>query len=383
MTQYGNGFLLRKAFLCGLIMLLFSISGWAQELLEMPTPTHFVAKVPHSKLVLVKEVLPSFDKNLFMAAPYTIAAGKNGKFYVYDNRLIKIFIFNNQGECVGKILEWGKKPGQLRTDDGFTVDMNIGPDDSIYVHEGKTNKLLQFSPDGQFIKERILSRENPYKNPFKLVVDKSGNFYSYGLGQGIIDQLDENMNLLHTFLDRNLNDCYIIYKPNYDLFLSKSYYKEFYESKEWLRAKMGNTSFDITTNGLLFVYLHNPSTVYLFNGKQLVQQFDVRIDDVLSQFKDRVEKDIIHQKKVASKAIRVTEMVMFGSCFVDQDEPYFYLQFFPSQNHSILYQIDLKGKLIRILTYGKGRIFFKAKRNGLFFGLASENKHPIIMNREE
>ncbi len=383
MNCYSNGFLMKRVLLGGLMVLLISIFGGAQELLEMPAPTHFVAKIPRSKLVLVKEIVPDYEKKIFMAWPADIAVGKNGQCYVYDNRMMKIFIFNSQWECVGKILETGRKPGQLISDDGFGIEMSLGPDDSIYVHDGKTNKLLRFSPEGRFINERMLSRMDSNSSPFKLVLDKNGNVYSYSLQQGIIDQLDENMNLLHTFLDRSLNDCYVIYKPAFESFFSQSQYHAFYQEKRWLMAAKGNTSFNITANGLLFIYLHRPSTVYLFKGKQLVQQFDVRIDKVLSQFKEAAEKEILFQKKQGSKIKGVREISMFGTCFVDQDEPYFYLQFNEDINTSVLYQLDLKKKLTRIINCGRGLIRFHAKRNHLFFGITSDNKHPIIMEMEE
>ena len=369
---------------CGLIVLLLPILGWGQEeeLLVSPKPTHFEAKVPLSNLVVVKEILPNYEKDLFMARPYSIAVNSRQWVYVYDMKLMKIFIFNNQWEYTGQFLEQGTLPGQVNPEGGLMKEMYIGPDDTIYIHDA-TDQILHFAADGKFIGQKKINRLDPFPKAFRPVVDKKGYLYSYAVNNNIIDQFDDKLNLVQSFIDRNLNDCYVIQKPAFEDFFSQNPMNQYYQEKGWLRADSRNTSLDITANGLLLVYLHRPSSAYLFKGKQLIHHFDVLIDSVLIKFRERVEKALKEKSQMPTDKKQLFEMVMFDACFVDYDAPYFYLQFNHDKKENTLYQFNLKNKLTRIIKYGKSRVFFKFKRNGLFYGLASGDYHPIIMKTEE
>lgn len=367
----------------GLTMVLLSVYGFGQELFPIPKPTHLAAGVPRSKLVVVKEISPDFNKDLFMASPVSLVVSKNNWLYVYDMKLVKIFIFNDKFEYVGQFLDHGTLPGQVELSDGMNKEIAIGADGHIFLHDGITDKLIQFSAAGKFIKETELNRNGKNTQPFRPIVDKNGFIYAYSVVNGIIDQLNDKMSLTHSFLDRNLNDCYVIYRPAFEAFFAQSHMKDYYEEKGWLSADRSNTTYSLTANGLLFVYLNRPSTAYFFQGQKLIRSFDVLIDSVLSTYRKRMEKAIETQKKSRPNEIAFFEMPMFQSCFIDETESFFYLQFMIEKNKSVLYQFNFRGKLIGVFEFAQGQVLFKARRNGLFYGLKSGDRHPVIIKEKK
>ncbi len=367
----------------GLMVLLLSIWGWGQELLEIPKPTHFEAKVPRSKLVVVKEILPDYNKGLFMANPWSIAVSKSKWLYVYDMKLVKIFIFNDKFEYVGQFLDHGALRGQVNPEGGTNKEISAGVDGRIYLHDGIDDKLLQYTDKGQFLKETILNRSGKNRLAFRPMVDKNGCMFAYSVNGAIIDQLNDKMDIMHSFLSRNLNDCFTIFRPAFEEFYAQSRLKDYYQEKGWLNADRSNTTYSLTADGLLFVFLHRPSSVYLFQGHKMIRNFDVLIDSVLPKYKERLEKALQQQKKMSPNEVALFEIPMFNSCFVDETESFFYLQFMSGKNKSVIYQINFRGKLMRVFEYEQGRVQFKARRNGLFYGLASGDYHPIIVQEKK
>lgn len=364
----------------GLLLLLF-VGVMGQRLLDFPKATHTEKGVPCSNLTMVKEILPNFSQNLFMAMPKSIAVNSNGWFYVYDSKLTKIFIFNTGYHYVGQFLEQGTRQGQVFPGGGGNKDIYAAPDNTLFIHDCNSDKILNFSQEGKFLKELTSNHINKIQMAFRPVVDKQGFFYTYSPELGIIDQLDRQLNPIHTYLDRNLNGQYIGYQPDAGQSQSGNPNNLLVHSKLGLMPSWVNTTHDITPEGMLFIFLHRSATVYLFKGQKLVRQFQVLIDSILSSYKEKLTQSLQNKNRINKTSFGFVELPMFQSCFIDYDEPYFYLQGNDKNNTTSLYQLDMSGKLIRILKYNQSHVLFKAKRNGLFYGLVTQDFHPIILKQ--
>ncbi len=378
-----------------MVVLLFPVLGFGQEFFPLPKPTHYAAGLPQSKLVVVKEIPLDFNDDVFMAEPTEIAVNKNGQIYIFDKKLLKVFMVNSKGEYVGQFLEKGIGPGETFPQGEFGWKIYAGWNDKFYISDRKNAKIIEFTDSGRYLRDIKTNRTQRFSGTFYPIVDKNGFFYIYSKNGGIIDQMDNQMKLVHTYLQKELNNHHIYCKPDFLKFysgikskkeLESSKLKEFFKSQFWLDASTINTTCDITANGLLFIYLHRPSTVYLFNGKNLLRKFDVLIDSVLANYKKTIDIIINVGKKKKSDFFFHTDVPLFLSCVVDYDAPYFYLQAI-GQKQFILFQIDFTGKLIRILTFPKElRVTLMAKRNGLFYGIVrntdEDECYPIIFKSE-
>ena len=101
---------------------------------------------------------------------------------------------------------------------------------------------------------------------------KRGFLYKYSTTNGLIDKLDGKMKRVHTFLDRKLNDRYVIFKPKQpELPPHIASYR--------LRADQTNTMYDLTSDGHLLVYLYRSSTAFVFNKRQWKIDQTVRYPD--------------------------------------------------------------------------------------------------------
>jgi hypothetical protein len=361
------------------VMLLLPFVVFGNKLLDMPKPTHTEAGVPCAKLTVVKKILPDFDEDLFFARPWLITVSKrnlDGHFYIYyfDYKLEKIFIFNDLFKYVRQFLDGGQGPAEVFP--GFPGNINFySAPDGLYVSAPMSIKIIQFSPTGEYIKDIKMPWNRTSGVQFPPVVDEDGNFYIYSTKNGIIDKYDKKMNLMHTYLDMKLNGRFVIYKPNYEKFYKNSPFR----SDMWLLPNLTNSIYDLTSDGHLLVYLYRSSTVYLFKESKLIRQFGILIDRVLPICRKRAEVAFKYQKTRKTRGIRAA--LMFSYCFVDKDEPFFYLGFNDENRTATLYKFDLKGKLVEVIKNVDAAI--KAKRHGLYFGLAAGDMNPVIFKKEE
>jgi hypothetical protein len=362
-----------------LVLLLLPIFVSGQELLKMPKPTHTEAGVPCATLTVVKEIEPDFDEDLFFAVPWKITVskrGKDGRFYIYvfDSKMLKIFIFNEKYEYVGQFLDQGRGPGEVFPGFPSNKEIHSAIDGKLYVHDAMSDRIIQFSATGKYLKDIKLKRTRRSMTSFPPIVDKDGFFYAYSLNNGIVDKLDQKMNPVHTYLDMKRNGRFVVYEPPIE-----KYFRYRNMPNKWLTAGKINTFYDFTTDGHLLIYLYRSSTVFLFNGDKLVRQFDVLIESALRRFRKRAEKAYKIEKSRKKPGLR--QIIMFNACFVDKDELYFYLQLGEENMTCTLYKFDLSGKLVEIIKNIPARII--AKCNSLYYGLSLRDRHPVIFKKED
>ncbi len=373
----------------GLVMLL-PFLGWGQTFFDLPKPTQFVAGVPQARLDVVKELPNEFGDDEFMADPFYVTANKNGKIYVFDVKLSKVFMFNERYEFLGKFLQAGRGPSEIFPRNDSTKMIYAGKNGKFYINDCYNDKVLEFTESGEFLRDMKIDRLKLAPVFFPPVVDKNGAFYAYSLSGGIVDQFDNHMKVVHSFLKEELNAQFIYYRPDWE-----EYYKQpndnfkkkyagktntWVQKKIWLIPNFLNVKYDLTATGLLLIYLQNSSTIYLFNGKNLVRQFPVLVDSVLNKYKEDVDLALQSMQKRRPGHVTNCYMPLFSTCVVDQDEPYFYLQGYPRKEGYMLYKFDLSGKIVQTMSFPVNVVAtLQAKINGLFYGITQQKDESYVV----
>lgn len=348
----------------------------AQEFLDMPEPTHSDKGVPTSTLELVKEIKLDYNQDLFFAVPwYVKVSKKTGWIYVYDAKLSRLFVFDEKYRYIGQFLDKGEGPGEVNSNFALSINFHPAPDGNIYVTDSIQDRFIRFSPKGKYIDGKRMNRIGIVNAPFAPVSDNNGFIYAYSINNGIVDMLDSDMKCVHTFLDIKLNEKFVIYKRSFNV--PKGYSMP---PKILKQPRESNTFYGLTTDERLLIYLFRSSRAFVFKGMKLERTFDILIDRVLPLYKEsakeayRRSKDIKNYKKKG-----VWRYYMFHSCFVDADEPYFYLEFV-EETGGALYKFDLEGHLVRVIKYRKATI--RTKVNGLFYGISASDINPVVFKEK-
>lgn len=137
----------------------------------------------------IKEFPISPEKIIF-AMPIKIIKQSN-KIYVLDQKLSRIFVFNENGDLLYTIGQPGQGPGDLEYPQDFFISEN-----KIYVINSVARRIDVFTVDGKF--DNRIELENPpnalFSFPNHLLVDDSGKtlYVTYNLNKYLIDSYTIN-----------------------------------------------------------------------------------------------------------------------------------------------------------------------------------------------
>lgn len=350
--------------------------------MPVPKPTHFEKGVTPGKLRVVKEIKSDIDEDIFFARPWDICVSKTGFMYVFDLKLQKLFIFNEKFQYLGQFLEKGLGPGEIFPSYGSAIKCGIGPKQNIYLCNSRGDRLSLFTPLGKHIRDIKMNRIMHGFEPFPPVVDDNGFIYAYSVNGGIVDKYDQNMKLVHTYLDKKLNEQFLIYRPPFEEISKHSRFP----IDIYFKAGGGTTAYDLTPDNQLVIYQYRTSTVYIFKDKKQVRHFDILLDKAINSYREKAKEISIKQKKRLarknSSASTIFLPAMFDYFFVDKDAPYFYLSYIAEDGNGFLYKFDLYGKLVKRFSNLRKKYSVQTKRNGFFYGLSAPGWYPVILKEE-
>lgn len=352
----------------------------AQEILDIPKPIQFEEHAPCSRLVLVKKMPLDIDDHHFLAFPRSITIDDENAIYIYDARLKSIFKFDEKYKFITRFLKQGQGPAEVSGADMGIDKIYYSPDGNLYVRDVHNDKLIQFTKSGKHVKDIKLNRVMDSLETFSPVVDRKGFIYAFSLSGGIVDKMDPHMNIVHSYLNQEMNRNFVIFKSAIEASLKNTPFPDM-----WLRPANENTAYDVTKDSQLVIYLKRSSRFFIFNGKRLVRQFDVLLKEAMENFRIRAVELVKKSEKEPNrgKYRDVTFLYMFGAFFLDKDDGrYFYLQGLNERERLILYKFNLKGQLVKVLTGSQKGVYFLTKRNHLFYGLESPQANPIIFKEE-
>jgi hypothetical protein len=371
---------IRFSFIICIILMLANNMNQAQELLQMPIPTHSEDGIPCGRLILEKEFKPDINEDLFFARPRSITVDDENSIYFYDAILKTVLKFSSDYQFEAQFLKSGRGPGEVSGMDPGIDKLYYSQDGHIYICDIHNDKLIQFSKSGKYIDDIKLNMITRRVSLFLPVVDSLGSLYTYSLHGGIIDKLSKKMILQHTYLDKELNRKYVIFKS-----AEEKAEKSLPIPSTWLEPRSGNVSYDISLDNRLVIYLKRSSTFYVFEGKKQLYKFDILLPSPMESFRNRAIKLIKKRiKKKKHKYPIVDYLYMFGSFFLDRDDSrFFYLQVEEEERQFKVYQFNLQGKLVKIFSSPRKGIYLLTKKNNRFYGLASPDGHPVIFKESK
>lgn len=138
------------------------------------------------------------DGEMMFSMPEQVAY-KDGRLYLSDGRFGKIVVYKDDGTPEMCLSRKGRGPQEYLQVSYFDIDRT----GSIWVMDGQGNRLIQYSPEGSFLRRYDLEYEINY---FKCL--DSGNFL-FGLApwddSGYKDKkvllVDGNLNVISSFID--------------------------------------------------------------------------------------------------------------------------------------------------------------------------------------
>ncbi len=358
-----------------LSLLVFPCFLLSQHYSDLPKANYKLDGVPRTELEVVKEIEPDFDKDLFLAVPWRMAVNKSGHFYVYDQRLLKIFVFDRDYKCIRQTLSRGMGPNESPSP--LNKALHVSQDGLfLYCHDGIGDKILVYNQLGEYVKEIKMNRSTITIKEFRPVFDKNGFLYTYSIHGGIVDKLDKNLKLVSPFLDESLNRRFIFYRPDFEG--AEKLRNKSAPPTKWWAPDINNCFYDKTADDQLLIYLFRSSTAFIFVKDKLVRKFDIYIDRVMEHFKKNVIESVAKNRSARSESPIAFQRPMFIACFIDQDAPFFYLQQNGVDRECTIYQFSLSGRLTHIYSNCQRDTLFQAKCNNLFYGFSWQDHLPVI-----
>ena len=111
---------------------------------------------------------PSMFGNDILQAPVFICTDKLNKYYVSDELLHQVIVFNSQGHVIGRLGQKGSGPGELLKPQGVAID-DWG---NVIVADSLNDRLSVFSNDGRFLRH-VQCNPSPLLRPVGLVINNN------------------------------------------------------------------------------------------------------------------------------------------------------------------------------------------------------------------
>jgi hypothetical protein len=145
------------------------------------------------------------DHSVYMQRPAGIEFDANGRFYIVDLAARVIFVWEKDGSFLTHFGKKGEGPGEFSFIGrsgarGFVTVL----DDRIYVYDGASSQLHEFTLDYQFVSARILRGIGGRTNYFSMTRDRTILLWQQTSGTEVPTQElslydDENLELIKTF----------------------------------------------------------------------------------------------------------------------------------------------------------------------------------------
>lgn len=325
-----------------------------------PKPTHFEKLAPKVELEVVKEISGDLESDILIVRPRSLTVDDRGFLHIYDAMFKKVFIFNDQFKFVKFYARQGQGPGEFNGSDMGRGKLYSSGDGLIYAGDSFNYKIMGFTKNGELKKEIRLERNN--NQEFHTVVDAQGNYYVFNppSGNGIIDMYNAANKLEFTFLRREHNDTFAVYKPRHPGGL--------WPKDTYTKPTLINTYYNILPGKRLIVYLANPSKIFIFNGKKLETQFQILPEFAMAKHKKTMAEAVASARKRGGHGGMVN---LIDYLFIDRDNnKHFYLNSWVDESgRQQILKFNLSGDLVQVLlTPPKKYCRILAKRNNLFFG---------------
>ena len=134
--------------------------------------------------------------------PCCSALDSFGRFYVTDEELHRILIFDSSGKFLNGWGKHGSADGELDTPSGIAFDSH----DNLYVSDTYNNRIQKFTSDGYFLMNFSSHGNHSISLPWGLTADIHDNIYVADWGNDTIRKFSPDGLLLASFGTSGNND---------------------------------------------------------------------------------------------------------------------------------------------------------------------------------
>ena len=207
--------------------------------------------------------------------PSGIAIDNNDFLYVVDHRNNRIQKFTTEGEFILSFGEAGNNNGQFDLPWGIA----IGPNDTIYIADWNNDRIQNFSSDGQFISclGKPGHEDGEFHKPSGVAVDQRGYMYVADWGNERIQIFDPDGNFVmklrgeatlskwaEEFFNINVEEAEARDKSNLELDIDLFVNTPHEESAHIEKLFWGPISVELDSSGRLYVTESNRHRIQVF-----------------------------------------------------------------------------------------------------------------------
>jgi len=349
--------MIKKLYVFILIFFTFSFSIYLQnvKVIKNPKPTHFENEFVQLKML--KKVSYDFDDEHFIGKVRSVTADKKGNLYIYDSFQTKIFKLNKDLKFIKAFGSEGKGPGEFGSRTS-PIELNIGPDNKLYVSDPINHKIHLFDLNGKFIKDYPIK----YTHGFPPLLSTSGDFIIPSSdNENILSIYSKKMKLKKTLLKRSELKRFLFFKPGHIIirYLTYPMYKI-------------NLFYRLFPDNRMIIILSNDMTYFFFKDYKFVKKIKILPAAAIKVYKRDYLESIRNEEDAFHPLVH--------QCFIDLDDfNSFYLRFSKNRlnNRVVLYKFSLGGNLIKVLYIKTSKTnespSFLFKKYNIFYVKDSEN----------
>lgn len=289
----------------------------------------------------------------FMVSPNNLVVDQKDNVFVYDNRLLKIFIFNKNHEYVKSFGKIGGGPGELMGAVGRLMQLNVGPNNNLYLIDNSAHRIHVYDEVGVSVRDyRYMERESWMANR-SIPIDESGKMYF------LMDHKEKPLTLLVTYIDPTLKGMINIAPRKGEVV------REIQIQEAELGSRSGalkgaplslDLIFERLANGTFLILNPTTSILYVFNKTGSIKKYWMMPeglpninDSKQSEYKKIVKKAKSPSKKGQKIILKVTPELWHFMVVDNTDPDHFYLQVTISKlKYKRLYCFQLPMKLLSV-----------------------------------
>lgn len=326
------------------------------NIVKNPEPNYF--EKSYRSLKVVRKIEADFGASEFFVMPDSTAIVKN-RLFVLDNILVKIFIFDLEGNYIKSFGKIGQGPGEMSQ--RYMYKKLSASGNLLTVNDTIRKKVIFYNTDGQLVKEvrypvntkALIAPSSPDQKEWLAYIPYKKNS-PYGLCR-----MTSSFKIADSLLDFS-NVYYLFNKPP----IKDEGQEVSFNTKMLDTPMLNNTSTIELPDGTSIIYMHIPSHLYIMKKQQKVRDFRIWPETALKNVKTRLEKDRQNN--------RYAYNFLLSYLTPDPDNRHFYFSGVSGgENTSLIYKFNKDGKLLYTLK-APVPVFLSSKSDSKFYGLTNE-----------
>ncbi len=332
------------------------------KVIKNPEITHKEKKFVKPELIYT--IPADFSQKNFFARPRKAFLTTKGELIVFDDILVKFFVFDKNFKFLRSFGETGQGPGELSKDLSLKL-IEINKNDEIIVSDEMLRRYVVLNTYGKCVRMHKFPEEADMIFPFP----QNSMLIAYNMYERLV-HVDEKLKIKKELANDRINRSVLYHLPKnpYGHFYSPSIKNKeavknsFDVGKLIISLRPLNLTANIVGDGNFCFYLHSSSRfIHLDSSGRVINEFSVVPEGAAEVFRKLI------------KRIPERFLVLFPYCFIDSKTSTFLLGAVRCENMDLIYTFDINGNLLntlkmpektRLIGYSGGYIFCR-KEDGV------------------